>query len=171
MFLALREMRRAPARFGLLVAAVGLLVFLILTQQALQDGLITSFVGAVRNQSAPVLVYSVDGQRNLQGSAIPPALEAAVRDAPGVGLAARVGQGTFTVRVDGGGDTDAALLGTDDQQLFRPERLVEGRRPAAPGKPSAATRTFRSATRWWSFPRRTARRSPWTWSAWPGTCS
>ena len=52
MFLALREMRRAKARFALLVSAVGLLVFLILTQQALQDGLITSFVGAIRQQKA-----------------------------------------------------------------------------------------------------------------------
>ena len=78
-FLAVREMRRAKVRFGLLVFAVGLLVFLILTQQALQDGLLTSFVGGIRNQSAPVLVYSVDGQKALQGSIVPPPLEEAVR--------------------------------------------------------------------------------------------
>src|SRR3546814_7289292 len=60
MALALREIRRAKARFGLLIAAVGLLMFLILTQQALQSGLITAFVGGLEKQSAPVLVYSVD---------------------------------------------------------------------------------------------------------------
>ena len=43
MFLALREIRRAKVRFGLLIAAVGLLVFLILIQQALQNGLLTAF--------------------------------------------------------------------------------------------------------------------------------
>ena len=59
MFLALNEMRRARTRFGLLIGAVALLVFLILFQQTLQNGLITSFVGALRNQSAPALVYSV----------------------------------------------------------------------------------------------------------------
>ena len=32
MFLALKEMRRAWVRFGLLIAAIGLLVFLILFQ-------------------------------------------------------------------------------------------------------------------------------------------
>ena len=79
MFLALKEMRRARVRFGLLIAAIGLLVFLILFQQALQSGLLTSFVGAIRNQSAPVLVYSVDGQRMLQGSVITPDLEQIVR--------------------------------------------------------------------------------------------
>ena len=40
MFLALKEIRRAKARFGLLMAAVGLLVFLILFQQTLQNGLL-----------------------------------------------------------------------------------------------------------------------------------
>ena len=68
MFLALKEIARAKARFGLLIAAIGMLVFLILFQQSLQNGLLTSFAGAIRNQSAPVLVYSVDGQRVLQGS-------------------------------------------------------------------------------------------------------
>ena len=57
MFLAFKEMRRAQARFGLLVAAVALLVFLILFQQTLQNGLLTSFVGAIEHQSAPVLVF------------------------------------------------------------------------------------------------------------------
>ena len=35
-------------------------------------GLITGFIGAIREQSAPVLVYSVDGQRVIQGSVITP---------------------------------------------------------------------------------------------------
>ena len=39
MFLALKEMRRAKVRFGLLIVAIGLLVFLILFQQSLQSGL------------------------------------------------------------------------------------------------------------------------------------
>ena len=45
---------------------------------------VTSFVGAIRNQSAPVLVYSVDGQRVLQGSVITPDLEQVVRATPGI---------------------------------------------------------------------------------------
>src|SRR5664280_2204689 len=81
MFLALREMSRARVRFGLLICAVGLLVFLILTQQAIQGGLITGFVGALRQQSAPVLVYSGEGERTLQGSVIDPRLEAKIRGA------------------------------------------------------------------------------------------
>jgi putative ABC transport system permease protein len=133
-FLALREMRHAAVRFGLLVLAVGLLVFLILIQQALQDGLITSFVGGIRNQSAPVLVYSVDGQRTLQGSIITPDVEDAIVGAPGVGRTARLGQSTFTVRVGDDGTSDAAIVGTDDPDLGRPDDLTDGRRPAASGE-------------------------------------
>lgn len=126
-----RGWRRAPVRFGLLVVAIGLLVFLILVQRALQDGLITAFVGAVRNQSAPVLVYSVDGQRTLQGSVMPPPLEQPVRAVEGVGEVARIGQGTFTVRAGDGQDMDTALVGTDDADLVRPTDLTAGRHPQA----------------------------------------
>lgn len=135
MALALREMRRAKARFGLLVAAVGLLVFLILTQQALQDGLVTSFVGAIRQQSAPVLVYATDGQRTIQGSVIPPALEETIRSVDGVGASGRIGQGTFTVLVSGDDETsNAALLGVEDQALGGVAELAAGRQPTTPGE-------------------------------------
>lgn len=134
MFLALREMRRAVIRYTVLVVAIGLLVFLILFQQALQDGLITSFVGGVRNQSAPVLVYSVDAQRTLQGSVIPPPLEQTIRAVDGVGSTALVGQSTFTVRIAERDETDAAIIGTDDQELFQPTSLSNGRRPSAAGE-------------------------------------
>ena len=53
MFLALKEMARAKVRFGLLIVAIGMLVFLILFQQSLQNGLLTSFVGAVRKPVGP----------------------------------------------------------------------------------------------------------------------
>ena len=137
MFLALKEMARAKVRFALLVAAIALLVFLILFQQSLQNGLITGFIGAIRNQSAPVLVYSVDGQRTLQGSIITPDLDALVRAAPGVGEVGPIGQGTFTGQPNAGeGDTyDTSLfgyeLGPDGNGLGAPTTLVDGRLPTA----------------------------------------
>ncbi|MEO6629926.1 MAG: ABC transporter permease [Aquihabitans sp.] len=131
MILALREIRRALVRFGLLVCAIALLVFLILFQQALRDGLITGFVGALRNQSAPVLVYSVDAQRTLQGSVIQPSLERQITGADGVGASAQIGAGTFTIEV-AGDEKDASLLGTEDLALFQPADLSSGRRPTGP---------------------------------------
>ncbi len=133
MFLALKEMRRAKARFGLLIAAIGMLVFLILFQQSLQNGLLTAFVGAIRNQSAPVLVYSVDGQRVIQGSIITPDLEQTVRQASGLGSVGRIGQGTFTVDADAE-LYDTTVLGYQDQALGAPSELSGGRYPAVPGE-------------------------------------
>ncbi len=135
MFLALREIRRAKVRFGLLISAIGLLVLLILAQQAIQNGLITSFIGAIERQSAPVLVYSVDAQRTLQGSVITPPLEQKVRATEGIAKSGRIGQGTFTVRVnDSSEDSDAAIIGYDAPDLGAPDQLKAGRLPEGPGE-------------------------------------
>jgi putative ABC transport system permease protein len=140
MFLAFKEMARAKVRFGLLIAAIALLVFLILFQQSLQNGLITGFIGAIREQSAPVLVYSVDGQRFIQGSVITPAMEAQVRAAPGVGGVGRIGQGTFTGSPSGAAAEtfDTTLigyeLGPNGDGIGAPTRIVEGRLPTSAGE-------------------------------------
>ncbi|MFW2332751.1 ABC transporter permease [Ilumatobacter sp.] len=134
MFLALKEMARAKVRFGLLIAAIGMLVFLILFQQSLQNGLLTSFVGAIRNQSAPVLVYSVDGQRVIQGSIITPDLEQVVRSTDGIGDVGRINQGTFTVATAAAERFDTTLLGYDDPDLGAPAELIDGEYPDAPGE-------------------------------------
>ncbi|NLD78276.1 MAG: ABC transporter permease [Acidimicrobiales bacterium] len=134
MFLAFHEIRRGPVRFSLLALAIGLLLFLVLFQQAIQNGLITSFVGALRNQSAPVVVFSLDGQRTLQGSTVSDDIDAKVREVEGVDAVARAGQGTFTVTIGGGDATDASILGTDDPGLGRPSELSGGRRAEAEGE-------------------------------------
>jgi putative ABC transport system permease protein len=138
MFLAFKEMSRAKVRFALLIAAIGLLVFLILFQQSLQNGLINGFIGAIRDQNAPVLVYSVDGQRILQGSVITPEMEAQVRAAEGVGDVGPIAQGTFTGQPSGNADGetfDTTLigyeLGPDGDGIGAPTTLVEGSLPTA----------------------------------------
>ena len=138
MFLAFKEMARAKVRFALLIAAIALLVFLILFQQSLQNGLITGFIGAIRDQNAPVLVYSVDGQRVLQASVITPPMEEQVRAAPGVGEVGPIGQGTFT-GLPSGGDGEETFdttligyeLGPDGNGIGAPETVVDGRLPTA----------------------------------------
>lgn len=142
MYLAWREMRRAKVRFGLLIAAVALLVFLILFQQSLQNGLLTSFIGAIRNQSAEVLVYRTDGRRVLQGSVISPDLEAQVRANAAVAQVARIGQGTFTVtpldpEVDPAA-LEASVFGYEEDDLGGPRNLTEGRLPQKPGEAVAS---------------------------------
>lgn len=136
MFLAFKEMARAKVRFALLIASIALLVFLILFQQSLQNGLINGFIGAIKEQNAPVLVYSVDGQRVIQGSVITPPMEEQVRNAPGAGEVGRIGQGTFTALPSGNNDNEAFdttiigyELGTDGNGIGAPSEVTEGRLP------------------------------------------
>jgi putative ABC transport system permease protein len=133
MALAWNELRRARARFGLLVAAVALLVFLILTQQTLQAGLIDSFVGGIRTQPAAVLVLTVDGRKSLAGSVITPDLQQAVTAVPGVGRSGRLGQRTFGVTA-GGRTAQAAFVGYDDGAPGAPAAVSSGRMAGAPGE-------------------------------------
>ena len=133
MFLALKEMRRAKARFALLMAAIGLLVFLILFQQTLQAGLLDAFVGGLRNQSAEVLVFSVDGRRNLQGSILTPPLEQQIRQVDGVGQAGRIGERSFTATA-GAKLTQLAMVGYEVEGIGSPTTLVAGRFPSAAGE-------------------------------------
>lgn len=134
MFLAWKEMRRAKARFGLLIAAVGLLVFLILFQQSLQNGLLTSFTGALRNQSAEVLVYRTDGRRILQASVISPDLTEMVGQDPSVAAVGRITQGTFSVTpLALGADAEpveTSIIGFELPDLGGPRLLTVGRVPA-----------------------------------------
>jgi putative ABC transport system permease protein len=151
MFLALKEMRRAKVRFGLLIAAVALLVFLILFQQSLQNGLLRSFVGAIENQSAPVLVYSVDGQKVLQASIITPELEAKIAAVDGVGRTGPITQGSFAATVQTSSETsngvserqylsdllDVAVIGFGVEGVGSPP-LSAGRLPTGPNEAVAS---------------------------------
>lgn len=137
MFLALRELRRAKLRFGLLTGAVGLLVFLVLFQNSLLGGLITQFIGALRNQSAPVLVYDDQARTNVEGSQIAETTGQAIAALDSVGATGRLGQGTFTVTA-GGEVTDAAIFGYDLGGLGAPTTLIEGRLPTSEGEAVAS---------------------------------
>ncbi len=130
MFLALKEMRRAKVRFGLLAGAVGLLGFLILFQQALLSGLINQFIGAVKNQSGEVLVFNEQARQSLEGSIILPAQQAAIEAVAGVESSSPLGEATFTVTANGE-ETDAALFGYVVGQPGAPTSLIEGRLVAA----------------------------------------
>ncbi|MCD9622310.1 ABC transporter permease [Rhabdothermincola salaria] len=129
--LAGREIRRAKVRFGLLAGAVGLLVFLIMFQQALLGSLLKSFTGAIENQSAQVLVYSAEARKNVAGSVIPPPTQDAVEAVDGVGSSAPLGEATLTVAA-GGEQVDASVFGFELGGPGEPTRLTDGRLPTGP---------------------------------------
>lgn len=139
MLLATREIARSKVRFGLLSGAVGLLVFLILFQQALLGGLVTSFIGAIDNQDAPVLVFNEQARRNVEGSFLLPDQVEALDAIDGVADTASIGEATYTVEV-GGELVDGVLFGypLDGDGLGAPTSLTEGRMPERPGEAVAS---------------------------------
>jgi putative ABC transport system permease protein len=136
--LAGREVRRAKVRFGLLSAAVGLLVFLILFQQALLGSLLVGFTGALENQSATVLVFSEDARKNVAASVVLAPQQDAVAAVASVGESAPLGETTLTVDA-GGEQTDASVFGFQPGGPGEPTRLVEGRLPENPSEAVASS--------------------------------
>ena len=137
MSLAIHEIARAKARFGLLAGAVGLLVFLILFQQALLSGLVGSFIGAVENQNSPVLVFGDQARKNVEASFLSEEQALAVAEVDGVGAAGLVGQNTYTVEADAE-LKDGVLFGYELGGLGEPQTLIEGRLPDAPNEAVAS---------------------------------
>ena len=65
MLFATAELRRSRARFGFLTVGAGLLVFVLLFQQALLAAVLDGMTGAITNQSGPVLVFLHEGLGSL----------------------------------------------------------------------------------------------------------
>jgi putative ABC transport system permease protein len=146
MFLALSEMRRSKARFALLIGAVGLLAYLILFQQALTGGLVTQFIGALRNQSGPVVVLSSNARSNVQASVLLPARLEAIQKVDGVEQADRLGVATFTASTAVTRQKsdpklrliDTSMFGYDLGRLGAPVTLTKGRLPTKDGEAVAS---------------------------------
>jgi putative ABC transport system permease protein len=138
MRLALAEIRRAKLRFGLLIGAVALLVFLILFQQTLAGALLGSFTAALENQSAEVLVFNEDARGSVEGSVVTPEQVRAVRGVPEVDRAEPLGESTFTVTLEGGELVDTSVFGFVQGGPGAPTTLTEGRLPASDGEAVAS---------------------------------
>jgi putative ABC transport system permease protein len=139
MSLAWTEIKRAKFRFGLLTGAVALLVFLILFLQTLSNQLLKEFIGGIQNQSAEVLVYGAEARRSIEGSIVTLDQVNAVAAVDGVGQAARFGENTFTVTVDGGESKDATIFGYELGGPGAPTTLTDGRLPTAEGEAVGAS--------------------------------
>ena len=128
MNIATTEMKRSKTRFGLLTAAVALLIFLVLLLTTLSNALVSSLVGALESLRTDGLVYSDTARDNIVASRLAPATVAQVAAVPGVASAA--GIGTFTTRTAlAGVDTDIQVVGFNPQGPGTPDALSSGRLP------------------------------------------
>ena len=130
------ELARSKGRFGAVVAALSLIVFLVLVLGALADGLFYGATGAVRSSNATAYAFSADAEGSLIRSRLDEADVATFSTAPGVEAAGPIG-----VLLTGGkgpeGDIDLAVFGLDVGGPGTPTTLVEGRLPQ-PGEAGVA---------------------------------
>ena len=135
MRLAIAEMRRNLGRFGAIIGAVVLIVFLVLVLNALADGLYYGATGAIRTGGADLYVFSKDGRKQVARSSLPVSSAATVAAVPGVDEVGAVGvlQGTGQGPK---GVIDLALIGYVPDRPGGPARAASGRLPR-PGEPFA----------------------------------
>lgn len=129
--MALTEMKRAKLRFGLLTAAVALLVFLIVFLSSLSGALLRAFTGAIESLPGDGLVYSEAARANVQASRLDPGVAAQVADVPGVAevgsLAALSANATVA-----GEPADLQLIGVMPGSPSEPGGVRSGTFPSGP---------------------------------------
>ena len=133
MSLGVSEVRRAKLRFGLLTAAVALLVFLVLLLTTLSGALVGSLTGALDGLRADGLVYASSARDNIAASRLDPSVADAVAAVPGVASTGAVGTLTTRVQVDGA-LKDAQVFGFTPDAPGAPTGLVDGRLPTSAGE-------------------------------------
>lgn len=129
MFLALRELRFAKVRFGLMGTVVGLIAVLMVMLSGLSVGLVRDGVSGL--QKLPVTSFALE--RGVQHdsafsrSVVETSAVDAWRSRPGVADAAPFGNTLINAKSDRGVDIDLALFGVATDSFLSPE-VGEGSR-------------------------------------------
>jgi putative ABC transport system permease protein len=121
-------MRRSKLRFGLLTAAVSLLVFLIVFLSSLSSALLRTITGALESLPAAGLVYSQAARGNLQASRLNPDAVAQVAAVPGVSAAAPISTYSTSATLNGE-QVELQLFAAAPDGPSAPSGLRSGRFP------------------------------------------
>ncbi|RSN56760.1 MULTISPECIES: ABC transporter permease [Actinomadura] len=133
MFLAVRELRFAKVRFGLMGAVVALIAILMVMLSGLSVGLVRDGVSGL--QELPVTSFAfergVQHDSAFSRSVVETSAVDAWRGRPGVAEAAPYGNTLINAKSDRGVDIDLALFGVAPDSFLAPE-VSEGSRLDAP---------------------------------------
>lgn len=123
MFLALRELRFARGRFGLMGAVIALIAVLMVMLSGLSAGLVNDGVSGLK--SLPVTAFAFnEGTKTdnaFSRSVVDTEQVAAWRDQPGVAEAEPVGAGMVNATTDAGTQIDLSLFGLTPGSFLAPE--------------------------------------------------
>lgn len=127
MFLSLREIRHAKARYALLLVIMLLVTFLVLFVTGLARGLAYANASAVENMPTRYFMLQQDSDNRFSRSQLDDSSLQAAQQQLGEDHAASLGVRMSTVTVDGGSlKTDIALFGVDMSGFLAPE-VSEGK--------------------------------------------
>ncbi|RIK10908.1 MAG: hypothetical protein DCC49_01465 [Acidobacteria bacterium] len=123
---ATAEMIKNKGRFGAIISAIALIVFLVLVLSAIADGLWIGATGALRESGASVFTFSSDGRKSFIRSELREHDVDRVAGVAGVAAAGPVGALLGTARGPHG-LLDLGLFGFEPGKPGGPVRIVEGR--------------------------------------------
>lgn len=130
MRIALRELRRRPARYVTAAVTLTLVAVLVMFLGGLLDGLVRGATGALRAQDADVVVYSDTARSAFARSRVDADTRAVVEDVPGVARTGGIGIVQLGARVPGNGPRDLAATALFGYELA-PAGVPE---PPGPGE-------------------------------------
>lgn len=133
MFLALRELRFARGRFGLMGAVIALIAILMVMLSGLSAGLVNDGVSGLKK--LPVTAFAFDPGTKTDNafsrSVVDSEQISAWKDRPDVELAEPVGAGMINVSTTDGTQADLSLFGIEPGSALEPE-LSDGHGLGAP---------------------------------------
>ena len=128
--LAIKELLANKVKFGMIAAAIGLVVSLTMVTSAMSEGLITGMSGAKAELAADALVFQSNTYPTLERSILSKDDLALIAAAPGVSRSYGIGHSFATVLSDGE-SFDTRVFGLGDRLDQLP--IVEGVGDLGPG--------------------------------------
>lgn len=127
MFLALRELRFARARFGLMGAVIVLIAILMVLLSGLSQGLVKDGVSGLQASPVTAFAFEKDVQKDsaFTRSSVPVSAAQQWSEQPGVTEAAPFGLSLVNGATQAGTQVDLALIGVEPGTFVDPE-AVEG---------------------------------------------
>lgn len=134
MFLALRELRFARARFGLMGAVIVLIAILMVLLSGLSQGLVKDGVSGLQNSPVSAFAFEKDVQKDsaFTRSSVPVEAAATWAQQDGVTDAAPYGLSLVNGANQDGNQVDLALIGVEPGTFVEPQ-AAEGKDRSAPG--------------------------------------
>ena len=133
MFLALRELRFARARFGLMGGVIALIAVLMVLLSGLSSGLVNDGVSGLKSMPATAFAFNEGTKTDnaFSRSVVDESQAEAWRGQPGVEDVTLMGASMMNGTTDDGTQVDLSLFGVDSDSFLAPE-VGEGRAVAAP---------------------------------------